>query len=62
MRSRNNLEDVAKKAMKRMSKQVTPILDLQSGTAEVYLSGGKKKKVNKVLFSFLKGRIQNLQV
>lgn len=60
MRSRNNLEDVAKKAMKRMSKQVTPILDLQSGTAEVYLSG--KKKVNKVLFSFLKGRIQNLQV
>lgn len=44
MRSRNNLKDVAKKAMKCMSKQVTPILDRQAGTAEVCLGEEKANK------------------
>lgn len=37
MQSRNNLKDVANKAMKSMSKQVTPILHLHSGIVEICL-------------------------
>lgn len=57
MRRRNNFKDVAKKAMKCTNKQVTPILHLQSGTAEVCLT--EKKRKYKYSFSFLKGRITN---
>lgn len=41
MQSRNKLKDAAKKAMKCMSKQETPILDLHSGSAEVCVRGKK---------------------
>lgn len=40
MQSRNNLKDAANKAMKSMSKQVTPILHLHSGIVEVSLKWG----------------------
>lgn len=50
MQSRNKLKDAAKKAMKCMSKQETPILDLHSGSAEVCVRG--KKNESKYSFHF----------
>ena len=50
MQSRNNFKDAAKKTMKCMSKQGTPILDISIQEVQRFASGKKKKKTKSILF------------